>query len=309
MEWTGANGKTVKAPPATVKTSHSAELKAFKADLAAAATMITAQKLRFDSFYLPGRVWTLRQWRERFATHPLQSNIALRLIWQFSDQEQTGTGIWSDAQQNFVDVADKPLLWLTDATEIRLWHPIGMAVAHVVAWRDYLHQHSITQPFKQAYRAVYLLTEAEGQTATYSNRFAAHIVKQHQMHSLATLRGWRSSLHIMAEECRLPATKIFPEYGLRAEFWIAGVGETYGTDTTDAGAFFYLATDQVRFYRSDTPEHYDGGAGYSTIQAGHEIAAAPGVPLTEIPDLLFSEVMRDIDLFIGVCSVGNDATC
>jgi hypothetical protein len=30
------------------------------------------------------------------------------------------------------------------------------------------------------------------------------------------------------------------------------------------------------------------------------------VPLEEIPALVFSEVMRDVDLFVGVCSVGND---
>ncbi len=30
------------------------------------------------------------------------------------------------------------------------------------------------------------------------------------------------------------------------------------------------------------------------------------LPLDEIPPLVFSEVMRDVDLFVGVASVGND---
>src|SRR5207245_586105 len=29
-------------------------------------------------------------------------------------------------------------------------------------------------------------------------------------------------------------------------------------------------------------------------------------PLSEVPALVFSEVMRDVDLFVGVCSIGND---
>jgi hypothetical protein len=35
--------------------------------------------------------------------------------------------------------------------------------------------------------------------------------------------------------------------------------------------------------------------------------AAP-IPLADVPPLAFSEVMRDVDLFVGVTSVGNDPT-
>ena len=30
------------------------------------------------------------------------------------------------------------------------------------------------------------------------------------------------------------------------------------------------------------------------------------MPLDDVPPLAFSEVMRDVDLFVGVASVGND---
>ena len=30
------------------------------------------------------------------------------------------------------------------------------------------------------------------------------------------------------------------------------------------------------------------------------------VPLRDVPAIVLSEVMRDVDLFVGVCSVGND---
>ena len=62
------------------------------------------------------------------------------------------------------------------------------------AWRRFLEEREITQPFKQAHREVYLLTAAEERTATYSNRFAAHILRQHQMAALARGRGWRYAL-------------------------------------------------------------------------------------------------------------------
>ena len=64
------------------------------------------------------------------------------------------------------------------------------------AWRHWLEGHAVTQPFKQAHREVYLLTDAERQTHTYSNRFAAHILHQHQLAALCRARGWRYTLRL-----------------------------------------------------------------------------------------------------------------
>jgi hypothetical protein len=97
-----------------------------------------------------------------------------------------------------------------------------------------------------------------------------------------------------------PATVSLTKWGLRAEFWIEGAGENYGTDTNDAGVFLRLATDQVRFYRLEAPQR-------AARAGGSESTTAP-LSLEQIPPLAFSEVMRDVDLFVGVASVGNDPT-
>jgi hypothetical protein len=108
-----------------------------------------------------------------------------------------------------------------------------------------------------------------------------------------------------------PATRELTNWDLRAEFWIEGVGDEYGRDTNESGAFLRLVTDQVRFYRTNAAINsaHAGGGGYRTRAGG------PGdgnvnepLPLEEIPPLVFSEVMRDVDLFVGVASVGNDPT-
>ncbi|HZO89627.1 MAG TPA: DUF4132 domain-containing protein [Chthonomonadaceae bacterium] len=252
----------------------------------------------------------MRNWRERFAEHPILGHIARRLIWHFSEGERRAQGIWSDAHGGFVDAGNAPISWLTEGTEVRLWHPIGFDVDTILQWRNYLQEHGIVQPCKQAYREVYILTEAELRARTYSNRFAGHILKQHQMNSLAALRGWKNRLRLMVDDVYPPACKELPEYGLRAEFWIEGVGENYGTDTTESGAYRYLTTDQVRFYRMDAPENYAhaGGGGYSSGRWGANAEPGTPLPLTEVPALVFSKVMRDVDMFVGVCSVGNDPT-
>jgi len=100
---------------------------------------------------------------------------------------------------------------------------------------------------------------------------------------------------------------LLPAWGLRAEFWIEGAGDDYGTDTNETGTFLRVTTDQVRFYPLEAAQRkaHAGGGGY---HAGYRQQAGQPVPLEEIPALVFSEIMRDVDLFVGVASVGNDAS-
>ena len=69
----------------------------------------------------------------------------------------------------------------------RLWHPAASDLATIFHWRCWLEDHHIRQPFKQAHREVYLITDAERQTGTFSNRFAAHVLRQHPF------RRWRAA--------------------------------------------------------------------------------------------------------------------
>jgi hypothetical protein len=187
--------------------------------------------------------------------------------------------------------------------------PVGREPAEIVAWRDWLERHEITQPFKQAHREVYLLTDAERATGTYSNRFAAHVLRQHQFNSLAAIRGWRNKLRLCVDDSAPPASRELPQWGLRAEYWIEGDGEEYGEDTTESGSYLRLRTDQVRFYPIDAPEnsaHCYGGEYSMWLRDGQD--PVEPLPLTDIPPLALSEVLRDVDLFVGVASVGNDPT-
>ena len=299
LEWFGADGKPRKAVPAGVKREFAAEVKALKLAEEEIKQALSAQAARFDGFLIEERAWPLAVWRERYGSHPVLGNLARRLVWTI---ENVPCLLVGDTLQ---DVAGKALEGLGDETPISLWHPIRAVPETVMRWRDTLETRGIVQPFKQAHREVYLLTDAERATRTYSNRFAAHILKQHQFNSLCVLRGWKNTLRLMVDDSYPPATRLLPRYGLRAEFWVEGIGDDYGVDTNDAGTYLRLATDQVRFYREDAPINYAhaGGGGYTPYRP--ETPADP-LPLDQVPPLALSEVMRDVDLFVGVASVGND---
>jgi hypothetical protein len=108
----------------------------------------------------------------------------------------------------------------------------------------------------------------------------------------------------------VPSTNVrVPAWGIRAEFWVEGAGDEYSTDTTEMGTYLYLSTDQVRFYPIDAPEHHTHatGGGHIVGPYNHRTPGEP-IPLAEVPPLVFTEIMRDVDLFVGVASVGNDPT-
>jgi hypothetical protein len=298
VTWSNAAGRAVKAPPAAVRADHAEELKELKATVKDLDQMLSAQADRLDRQFLAQRVWAFGTWRERFLDHPLLGTLARRLIW-LVDGRPVGF-----ADGRLRDIDDAPI---DDGQEVGLWHPIGRSVDEVMAWRAWLERHAITQPFKQAHREVYVLTVAEERTATYSNRFAAHILRQHQFHALAAVRGWRNKLRLMVDDTYPPPARELPGWGLRAEFWVEGIGENYGEDTTETGTYLRVATDQVRFYRIEALENeaHAGGGGYGQHRYRENPVNDP-VPLADVPPLVFSEVMRDVDLFVGVASVGND---
>ncbi|MFF7374088.1 DUF4132 domain-containing protein [Streptomyces massasporeus] len=300
LSWRNAAGKPVKTVPVAVKRDHPDELKDLKTAVKDIDKMLSAQSERLDRQFLARRSWPYAVWRERYLDHPLVGTLARRLLWTVDGT----TAGYADGELRAL--SDDPL---PPGTRVELWHPAGRESAEIVAWRDWLERHGITQPFKQAHREIYLLTDAERATGTYSNRFAAHVLRQHQFHSLAAIRGWHNKLRLCVDDSAPPATRELPRWGLRAEYWIEGDGEEYGVDTTDSGSYLRLRTDQVRFYPIDAPQnsaHCCGGEYTMWLDPGQGPVAP--VPLEDIPPLVLSEVLRDVDLFVGVSSVGNDPT-
>lgn len=295
LSWRNAAGKEVKGIPAAVRRDHPEEVAALKLAAKDIDKMLTAQSERLDRQFLARRQWAYAAWRERCLDHPLVGTLARRLLWT------VGGLPCGYADGELRTLSDTPVIAEPGAA-VELWHPVDRDPAEVVAWRDWLERHAITQPFKQAHREVYLLTGAERGTGTYSNRFAAHILRQHRFHSLAAVRGWTDVLRLAVDDSCPPAMRELPQWGLRAEFWIEGVGED---ELSDSGSYLHLATDQVRFYPlgEEVSHAHAGGGGYGRLTGG---APAAGLPLSEVPALVLSEILRDVDLFVGVASVGND---
>ena len=251
-----------------------AELKKVAKDLKA---MLAAQRLRIERLLSSPETMPFASWREWYLDHPLTSLYAKRLIWQFASNGEITTAIWHSGSLR--DWANQVVTPAADA-RARLWHPIESDVQTVLSWRCWLEDHPVVQPFKQAHREVYILTAAEELTATYSNRFASHLVRQHQFAALCRERGWQFKLMGQWDSHNNPTVAI-PAYELRAEL---EVDFPPTEESTAHMVYLLIATGRLRFTRTSG-----------------ELA-----PLDQVPPVVFSEIMRDVDLFIGVTSIGSD---
>ncbi|MEM6264315.1 MAG: DUF4132 domain-containing protein [Bacteroidota bacterium] len=266
------SAKKQKSTPKEVTQNHKEELKAFKATVKELKTAIGVHNKRLENSYLDNIEWSIADWTKYYRKHPFLSKYASRLIWQF-DNQQTAIQL----RDTFVDAKENPVD-ISQVQSVKLWHTIYSDSASVADWRNFILSHEVSQPFKQAYREIYLVTDAELATNTYSNRFAAHILYQHQFAALAKTRGWTYFLQGDFDSHNTPSRSI-PKYQLRAEFWVEPISD----ETTPSGIFTFVASDQVRIYN------------------GREI-----LEMADVPKLVFSEIMRDVDLFVGVTSIGNN---
>ena len=302
MEWRVAGAEPSSAPPAILKETHTDALAEFKAKAKEIEDTLRAQRLRFERLYLEERTWPLAVWRERYLNAPLVAALTRRLIWSFETGGRWVTGFVEG--DRILDVAGSALAFEGEALRVRLWHPMQCEAAEVLAWRQRLASLQITQPFKQAHREVYVLTDAERETKTHSSRFAAHVVDQHLFRAVAQARGWKSPLAGRWNSKSGFPSKELPDHGLRVEFVVAPVEDERKKE--DKAHFDYLSTGQVRFVKflgNAVPQEVKLRDG-STF--GFEGPLSVPVALTDVGPVLFSEMMRDADFFVAASSIAND---
>jgi hypothetical protein len=271
--WSDAQGKTLKSAPAYVKEHHAGEWKDLQRSAKDMEKMLLAHRTRIERLLLSQRAISTETLRTCYLDHPLLADMARRLIWQFD----SGPGIWHNGR--VIDDAERPID-LSAQKSVTLWHPISSKIEAILHWRDWLEDHGIRQPFKQVHREVYLITEVEKQTGTYSNRFAAHVLRQHVLAALCEQRGWTFMLMGQWDSHNTP-TLALPGYEVQYDV-------NFPQDESEvSGHFIYLLirTGAVRFVKGVIPQ-----------------------ALESIPPVIFSEVMRDVDLFTGVASIGSDPT-
>ena len=283
ISWFKPDGSPQKSAPAFVKEKHAAKYKKVKNIIKQIEITVRAQRDRIDRMLKSNRQLSWTKFNEYYLSQGLMHFLSKNIIWIIEFNGNKRSAFYLD--NKWIDIDKNEIVDIDPGSLVSLWHPVFYSVDEISKWREFMETNKILQPLKQAFREVYLLTDAEINTRTYSNRMAAHILKQHQFNSLAKTRGWKYSLLGAYDDGRNNemAELFLPEYNLKAEYWVNEVNAENAFN--DTGIWHYVSTDQVRFIRLND----------NMV-----------IELLEVPRLIFSEAMRDVDLFVGVASVGND---
>lgn len=279
--WQAADGSIQKSIPKDVKDNFGSELRQLKEIQKQINQTGPVQRDRMDRIFRSNRSWTMEKFRDYYLHHGLMAFLTKQLIWVFevNDLKQSAfywEDQWQDSQGKIVEVSEE--------STVTLWHPALVSTDETRLWRVFMNEKQIVQPIKQAYREVYLLTDAERQTRNYSNRMAAHILKQTQFSMLARHRDWKYAIAGGFDNAYNHKAELkLADYHLSVDYRIDYIEDPEALHRYDA--FPYVTTDRLTFHHLDTGTRVD---------------------LIDVPALVFSEVMRDCDLFVGVSSVGND---
>ena len=198
--------------------------------------------------------------------HPVVKAMLSKLV--LFNPETQASGFWQDGK---LLSAEGTLSPLKAADKLLIAHPSHLFYA--VQWdlyQKYLFDKEIKQPFKQVFRELYVPTKDELETSNRSERYQGHQVQPQKTVALLRGRGWT----VNYEE---GLQKVYHKEGFRATIYAAA--DWYTPSDVEAPTLEYVV-----FYN---------------LKDGKE------VPMKEINPVIFSEVMRDVDLVVSVAHVGG----
>ncbi|MDR0428963.1 MAG: DUF4132 domain-containing protein [Tannerellaceae bacterium] len=150
-------------------------------------------------------------------------------------------------------------------TEVRIAHPFDLYKQEVWHfYREFLFEKEIRQPFKQVFRELYLKTEDE-QAMQYSIRYARCRIQPRKTVAILNDRRWVPNYEEGLQ-------KIFYKENIVATIY--ALADWFSPTDIESPTLEYIAFYNRRTYTS--------------------------IPVAEVPDVIFSEVMLDVDLAVNL---------
>ncbi|AUC23534.1 hypothetical protein BTO15_16140 [Polaribacter sejongensis] len=198
--------------------------------------------------------------------HPIVKVMLSKLVMYVPEKEISGfynESILTDANGKTHQLEENDLLVIAHASHLY----------KAVEWdmyQKYLFAERLTQPFKQVFRELYLVTDDEREHSNRSERYQGHQIQPKKTIALLRSRGWTVSMEEGLQ-------KVYHKKGFIATMY--AMADWYSPSEAEAPTI-----EDICFHSVDTYQR---------------------IPLTEIPSVIFSEIMRDIDLVVSVAHVGG----
>lgn len=202
---------------------------------------------------------------ENICTNPILAPMLRRLVW--TDGEICG---FLRSREDGL-MLEAPEGFHRRAETLRIAHPHDLRrCGQWARFMRLLYEEKLVQPFKQVFREYYPITEDERQERTISRRYAGHQVQPQRTVALLKGRGWT----VDYEE---GLQKVFYQENLIVRMY--AMADWFSPADIEAPTL-----ETVEFFDRSTREN---------------------VPLEQVPPILFSETMRDLDLVVSVAHAGG----
>jgi hypothetical protein len=239
--------------------THTPATKAFKQLAKEIDNTLLTSIARIERSFLRLRPWTFQHWKTYYLEHPLIRTLTTRLIWNF---HSNGTHVAACCLEGQLVDAKGKVMKIAEDAQVTLWHPMMEPAKNVKAWRGFLEGHHISQPFEQVHRQTYTPTADELEDGFYSTRFASHVLNEQRFKTVITQRGWTLNRTAGRGWSYVPHTTL-EDWNIRVNLFADRKEE----DT--------VITDVLNFYKEGAP-----------------------LLLKKVPAVIFSEIIRDVNLFI-----------
>lgn len=284
VRWVAPSGETSARLPKAIREGFPDDVSRLRALAKEATETLRSVRERIERWPLRDRKLPFGAWRERYWRHALVCTLTERLIWRFGEGAGSFDAMPRGAALRTADGEGVPPELVDDEIPVTLWHPVEEDAPRVAAWRRWIVEREIVQPFKQAHREVYPLLPEDYRGGAFSNRFAGHILAASRVAAVARARGWRCAMPSVQSPGAFSGCRFtVPGSEWTAEWRLEGVRIAGERSLGDRGQFLTVESAELRFRMGDRPRE-----------------------IWTVPAVLRSEVMRDVDLFVSVASIGAD---
>lgn len=200
-------------------------------------------------------------------SNPVLSPMLKKLLWNY--EGRNGFLSMDGATILFAMLGES--ISLDSESKVRITHPHDLREAgEWAAYMRLLYETKLIQPFKQVFREYYPITADERQERTISRRYAGHQVNPKRTVALLKSRGWTVDYEQGLQKVYYKENLILRMYALADWFSPADIEAP--------------TLETIEFFDRNTEKN---------------------VPLENVPPILFSEAMRDLDLVVSVAHVGG----
>ncbi len=203
---------------------------------------------------------------QEIAKHPVVSVLLKKLV-LFNKSNKTFGFLVDNGLQDY----EEKTIQFDSNDKILIAHP-----AHLyqnVVWdlyQKWIFDHKLKQPFKQVFRELYILTPDEIENKTKSFRYQGHQIQPNKAIALLRSRGWTVN-----HEDGLQ--KVFHDKGFIASIY--AMADWFSPSDIEAPTIEFVSFYSLKEYKN--------------------------ISLKDIDPIIYSEIMRDVDLVVSVAHVGG----